>query len=275
MPKVFYLGPEGTFSHILARKRFGVRADLEACPTIEAVVEQTLASEGALGLVPVENSSGGTVYDTVDLLIRNADAIKVREELSLDIRIGLLGHKGSVPNTVYSHFTQLKHHADWLKAKYPKIKLKALGSTALAAGKAATSKGAAALASPGAAEIYGLDVLEVPKTRSEVNVTHFFVIGREAAESGDKQNKTALVAALPNSCGSLHTFLGPFARQKVSLTRIVSRPVPGQPQTYVFFIEIEGGVADEKVRKALDRAGGLAETLTSLGTFPIGRRFSS
>lgn len=83
------------------------------------------------------------------------------------------------------------------------------------------------------------------------------------------------MAALPNVCGSLHQFLGPFARQKVSLTRIVSRPVPGQPQTYVFFVEIEGGPDSITVSRALKRAEALAVTLRSLGTFPVGAHFKS
>ena len=83
------------------------------------------------------------------------------------------------------------------------------------------------------------------------------------------------MAALPNECGSLHRFLGPFAREKVSLTRIVSRPVPGQPQTYVFYVEVEGGPGVPAVGRSLARAGKIARSMTSLGTFPIGKRFSS
>lgn len=276
MPDVFYLGPEGTFSHILARKKFGSRARLHACPAIETVFERVLAGPGSLGLAPVENSSGGTVYDTVDLLIRHAGRIFIREELALDVRIALLGHGGKTITTVFSHFVQIKHHAEWLKARYPGARLRAVSSTAVAAQKAAANPHAAALASPGAAEVYGLKVLEVPSVSQAVNVTHFFTISSSPgnADAGGPK-KTGLVAALPNVCGSLHRFLGPFARQKVSLARIVSRPVPGQPQTYVFFVEIEGSPGDLPVARALLRAGVLAETMTSLGAYPSGRRYKS
>lgn len=276
MPPVFYLGPEGTFSHILARQRFGKKADLISCATIDQIFERTLADESTMGLVPVENSSGGAVYDTIDQLIRQAGRIFLHEELSLDVRIALLGHKDGSVKTVYSHFTQIKHHTDWLKSRYPGVKMREVVSTAVAAQKAATSKQAAALASPGAAEVYGLDLLERPAARHAVNVTHFFTIGatpRPLPESGP--TKTTLVVDLPHDCGSLHGFLGPFARQKVSLSRIVSRPVPGQPQTYVFFIEIEGGLADAPVAKALARAKELSVSLINLGTYPIGRRYKS
>jgi len=273
---VFYLGPEGTFSHILARKRFGARARLSASPTIEAVFDGVLATPGSLGLVPIENSSGGTVYDSADLLIRHAGGVFIREELALDVRIALLGHDKKNITTVFSHFVQIKHHAEWLKARYPQARLRAVASTAVAAQKAAAGRHAAALASPGAAAVYGLKVLETPALRQRVNVTHFFVIGAEPPDhSIPGAVKTGLVAALPNVCGSLHRFLGPFARQQVSLSRIVSRPVPGHPQTYVFFLEIEGGPGEAAVAGALVRARALTETMTSLGTYPSGGRYKS
>lgn len=273
MRRIAYLGPEGTFSDILARQRFGA-ADYLDCGTIEGVFDRILSGEANLGLVPVENSSGGTVYDTVDLLIRHAGHITIREELALDIRIALLGRRGEAVKTVFSHFIQLKHHAAWLKARFPGARLVTVDSTAIAARRAGAKKNAAALASPGAAARYGLEALELPGGAGTVNVTNFFVIARHSAPAG-RPDRTALVAALRNECGSLHRFLGPFAREKVSLTRIVSRPVPGQPQTYVFYVEIEGGQDRPPVGRALARATKIARSLDSLGTFPLGKRFSS
>lgn len=273
---ICYLGPEGTFSHILARQYFRGKSSLVASPTIEGVFDHVLEAEGNMGLVPIENSSGGTVYDTADSLIRSAGRISIREELALDIRIALLGHEGVEPKTVYSHFTQIKHHTPWLKEHYPKAKMKAVTSTALAAQKAVASRTSAALASPGVADIYPLKVLQIPDAGGGANQTHFYVIGREPlAKVPAVKTKTALIAALPNVCGSLHTFLGPFARQKVSLSRIVSRPVPGKPRTYVFLIEIDGGPAEEPVARALDRAAKAAESMTILGTYPARRRYKS
>lgn len=275
MPPIFYLGPEGTFSHILARKRFGARADLIPCASIEGIFDAVRAQPSALGLVPVENSSGGTVYDSIDLLIRHSGHVYVHEELALDVRIALLASEASGIRTIYSHFIQIKHHADWLKARFPQARVRAVSSTAVAAARAASTRHAAALASPGAGPIYGLKVIEQPRSATEVNVTHFYTIGSAPAPSVSHLAKTAFIAALPNVCGSLHSFLGPFARQKVSLARIVSRPVRGKPQTYVFFIEIEGHAADAPVRSALARAGRLAESLVSLGTFSVKGRYKS
>ena len=274
MKSIAYLGPEGTFSAILARQRFGEGPEFLDCSTIEGVFDRVLEGEAGMGLIPVENSSGGTVYDTVDLLIRHAGRVSIREELSLDIRIALLGRAGKAVKTVYSHFIQIKHHSAWLKQHHPAARLVPVSSTAVAAKRAAESRNAAALASPGTASLYGLDVIEIPSGGEPVNVTDFFVISRRPA-AARKNARTALIAALRNECGSLHKFLGPFAREHVSLTRIVSRPVPGQPQTYVFYVEIEGGPDTPGVKRALERAGKIARSLDNLGTFPFGRRFCS
>lgn len=273
MGGIAYLGPEGTFSGILARRRFGAAARLVPCPAIDGVFESVLSGQARLGIVPVENSSGGAVHDTIDLLIRHAGSIFIREEASLDIRIALLGRRGARFRRVFSHFTQLRHHADWLAKNLPAAIPVAVESTTTAAARAAASKGAAALASPGAAKIYGLDILN-PRIGREVNVTHFFVIGKTPA-SPSKSSRTAFAAVLPNRCGSLHAFLGPFAREKVSLTRIISRPVPGRPQTYVFYVEIEGSPGSPRAARALEAARRCSESLVLLGTFEPGRRFRS
>ncbi|MCX7868674.1 MAG: hypothetical protein N2322_01870, partial [Terrimicrobiaceae bacterium] len=213
-----------------------------------------------------------------DVLIRHAGAVQVIEELALDVRIALLSRRAGSLTRVFSHFTQIRHHAEWLRQAHPRARMIAVESTAEAARRAAASPRAGALASPGAAPIYGLAHIEKPPGTGRANVTHFFVVragppGPPPAGTGPW--KTALVAALPNVCGSLHAFLGPFARNRISLSRIVSRPVPGKPRTYVFFLEIEAGEGEETAVRALAEARRLSEQLTSLGTFPKGRHFKS
>jgi prephenate dehydratase len=273
MGGIAYLGPEGTFSGILARQRFGAKAPLVPCPAIDGVFEAVLSGKAEFGIVPVENSSGGTVHDTIDLLIRHAGGVSILEETSLDIRIALLGHRGQPIRRIFSHFTQLRHHADWLLKNHPEARHTAVESTTTAAAQAAKKKDAAALASPGAAKIYGLDILR-PRIGREVNVTHFFVIGKKPTDPA-LAGRAAFAAVLPNRCGSLHAFLGPFAKHQVSLTRIISRPVPGKPQTYVFYVEIEGSPLAPRTARALAAARRQSESLALLGAFRLGRRFRS
>lgn len=276
---VAYLGPEGTFSHLVALRRFPKNPGLP-CATITEVVHAVQSGAAVYGIVPIENSSGGTITETVDLVIEQAGEIFIREELALDVRLALLGKEGAdfkKVKMVYSHVMPLRHHRDWIIANLPSARMIESSSTAEAARKAALSSTSAALAAPGAAVLYGLSILKFPVRPEAVNVTHFFVLGKEPLLEGTpaKRSKTAIVAALPQTSGSLHRFLGPFARAEVNLCRIVSRPVPGQPETYVFYLEIEGDARDFKVQKALAGARKLSVRLELPGSYPLRARYRS
>jgi prephenate dehydratase len=275
---VAYLGPEGTFSHLVALRRYPKKAGLP-CATITEVFHAVRSGKASCGIVPVENSSGGTITETVDLLIELAGHLEISEELALDVRLALLGKKGAsfkALRKLYSHIMPLRHHRDWVRENLPSVSMVESTSTAEAARKAALSAASAALAAPGAAARYGLSVLKFPVRPEAVNVTHFFVIVPAAASASGKasgRRKTAVVAELPQTPGSLHRFLGPFARAGANLCRIVSRPVPGRPETYVFYLEIEGASGDPRVRKALAGARRLSVLLRSLGSYPSRPRY--
>lgn len=282
---VAYLGPEGTFSHLVALRRYPKNPGLP-CATIGEVFHAVRSGDAAFGIVPIENSSGGTITETVDLIIEQAPSIRISEELALDVRLALLGKKGakfSSLKALYSHVMPLRHHRDWILRNLPGVQMIESASTAEAAKKAALSATASALAAPGAAALYGLSILKFPVRPEAVNVTHFFVInstppakvGTKSPVAPKSRRKTAIVAALPQTSGSLHGFLGPFARAGVNLCRIVSRPVPGQPETYVFYLEVEGSADEPKVRKALAGARKLAVRLEIPGSYPTRPRYRS
>jgi chorismate mutase/prephenate dehydratase len=279
---VAFLGPEGTFSHLVALRRFPKRQGFP-CATITEVFHAVRSGQATCGIVPIENSSGGTITETVDLLIEQAGHLVIAEELALDVRLALLGRRGASfasLRELYSHVMPLRHHRDWIRENLPSVRMVESPSTAEAARKAARSKASAALAAPGAALLYGLSVLKFPVRPEAVNVTHFFVIAPVPASGSvsgfpkvSGRCKTAVVAELPQTPGSLHRFLGPFARAGANLRRIVSRPVPGRPETYVFYLEVEGDAGDPAVRRALAGAGKLSVLLRSLGSYPSRPRY--
>ena len=277
---VAYLGPEGTFSHLVALRRYPKNPGLP-CATITEVVHAVRSGAATYGIVPIENSSGGTITETVDLLIEEVGHIFIREELALDVRLALLGKAGAnfrKLKALYSHVMPLRHHRAWIGENLPAARMIESSSTAEAAKKAALSATSAALAAPGAAALYGLSILKFPVRPEAVNVTHFFVLEARALiaeSSSEKRTKTAIVAALPQTSGSLHRFLGPFARAGVNLCRIVSRPVPGQPETYVFYLEVEGAARDPKVKQALAGARKLSVRLEIPGSYATRPRYRS
>jgi prephenate dehydratase len=273
---VAYLGPIGTFSHLVARKRFRSDERLVACPSIGAIFEFLLGDPAALAVVPVENSSGGTIYDTVDLLIENAGTLFVIEEMALDVRIALIGRSGKPVRRVFSHFVQLQHHRDWLREHYPDAEVEAVSSTATAAERAGATPGGAALSAPGAAELYGLDVLARPALGGKVNVTHFLVLARrERPPASAEDARTALAVSFGNECGSLYRFLEPFAKAKVNINRIISRPYPGHTDRAVFFMEVDGAPGAPAYDAVIGKARKRSLEFAEFGSYPWRRRFRS
>ncbi len=266
---IAYLGPEGSFAHHVAIQRFG-NAGLRPFRTIPEVFS-FLAGEGrGRGVVPIENSSGGTIMPTVDGLIDNA--LFVQEELSLDVKLALVGREGTPVKVIYSHFAPLQHCERWLNAHYPGARHVATPSTSGAAQLAAREDGAAAIGPVENADAHGLDVLYYPIESHIPNVTQFFVIGHAGVVS-ETSVKTSLVVALADRPGSLCLFLEPFKNHGVSLKRIQSRPIVGQPNTYKFFVEIEGKEQDEQVKEALKGALAVADSIKSLGSYPVRGRY--
>jgi prephenate dehydratase len=276
MAPVAYLGPIGTFSHLVARRRFGDDGRLVACPSIGAIFDFLLADASALAVVPLENSSGGTIYDTVDLLIENAGSLFAVEEIALDVRIALIGRANQPVKRVFSHFVQLQHHRDWLREHCPDAKPEAVVSTAVAAERAAATKGGAALSAPGAAELYGLDVLAEPDLGGKVNVTHFLVLARrERRPRNPAAARTALAVSFSNECGSLYRFLEPFAKARVNINRIISRPYPGDAERAVFFMEIDGAPGVAAYDAVIERARRRSLTFLHFGSYPWKKRIRS
>jgi prephenate dehydratase len=274
MPTVAFLGPEGTFAHLVAQKRFGEDAKLVPAPTIAGVFESVARNRSSLGIVPIENSSGGAIYETVDRLIDNKNQLKVQESLSLNVRLALLGKDKRNIRVIYSHFAPICHCKAWLHKKFPGVELIEQASTATAIQKAASTPNAAAIGSREAAKRYGLKVLEFPIEQDIKNVTQFFVLGQHHSISNDS-SKTTIVFTLPNHPGSLYDFLTPLKDEGVNLTRILSRPVIGQPEAYVFLADIAGTPGQSNVKSALEKAGRMAATIKNIGSYPVRKTYES
>lgn len=268
------LGPEGSFSHLLTQMRFP-DAKVELMASIGEVFDFIRTHPGTLGIVPIENSSGGFIIDTVDRLVDERCGLYIIEELTLDVKLALLGRKGAEVKTIHSHAMPFFHSDEWLKSNYPNAKRLTEASTAKAAEKAAVMEGAAAIGPRQNAERHSLDILHFPIAGEVPNITQFFLLGPEAGEPGFFNNRTALVVELPDSAGSLCRFLTPISDGAINLKRLESRPIRGQPNKYRFYIEIEGSPAEPHVTAALDQTRSEGAHIRSVGSYPSGRRFES
>ena len=268
------LGPEGSFSHLITAQRFP-QHQLRMIATVSEVFDFLHANPGAYGVVPIENSSGGFIIDTVDRLVDARSPLHILEELTLDVKLALLGHTGHPVEVIYSHPMPFFHCDEWLRSHHPEVKRVPLASTAASAKRAVEEPNAATIGPKQNAAKHGLDILEFPIAGDVPNITQFFLLGHQAPPPSAAHNRTAMVVQLPDRPGSLCAFLLPFSEAGVSLKRIESRPIRGQPNTYHFYIELEGSPAQEATAAALTKVKADGATVRIVGSYCSGRRFES
>jgi len=273
--EVAYLGPEGTYSHLVAEGRYGSSRKMTAMPTITDVCAYVARDPtGRRGIIPIENSSGGAIYETVDILLANRPRIRIREELSLNVQLALLGREGQRITMLYSHFAPLEHCTRWIKRRLPRVEKHVVTSTAKAARMAFLEDHAAALGNKRLAKLYNLKVLEYPVEADCPNITLFLAIGgRDRMIRG--ATKSTLAVKLPNEPGALCTFLDAFRCEGVNLSRIISRPIRGCPREYAFLVDIDGSVMLPQAKRALKAARCTSVEIRVVGSYPVGREYRS
>lgn len=274
LTEVAYLGPVGTYSHLVAEKRYGPKCKLVPFPSILQVCSFVSKKHSRRGIIPIENSSGGTIYETVDILMANEPRIYIAEELSLDVKLALLGRKNEKIEILYSHFAPLEHCSHWLHQHLPHVQKRVVSSTAMAARHASDETGSAAIGNRRLASLNGLNVLKYPIATEVPNITMFLSIaGQKVALPGKK--KTTIMAKLPNSPGSLCSFLETFKNENVNLSRILSRPIRGCPREYAFMVDIHGGNGEPNVDRAITAARKVCVHLKIIGSYPTRRPYRS
>lgn len=264
---VAYLGPQGTFTHQACRKQFGLSARYQPARTIPEVFDAVEKGKTPYGVIPVENTTEGVVNHTLDMFLRSD--LKIVAEVLLRVSHNLLSLSGKTEDVrrIYSHPQPLGQCRGWLEQHFPDVPVLDATSTAQAAKLAAEDPEAAAVASELAADLYGLRTVEARIEDNPDNFTRFLVVGREIPERGTA-NKTSILFAVRDAVGALYRMLQPFYECEVNLTKIESRPSKERAWQYVFFVDMEGHVDDERVQMALARLEPQCHFLKVLGSYP-------
>ena len=269
--KVAYLGPEGTFSHAAARSFFGLAASYIEATTFEGVFDAVARRQAQYGIVPIENSSEGSVPHAIDALVGND--LLIRAEFELEVSQCLLTRAAglTVIERVYSHPQPLGQCRMWLAKHLSGAQLVQTSSTAAAVREAAADPRSAAIASELAAELYGVRVLrEKIQDRAE-NFTRFIVVSHEeAARTGN--DKTSVAFSVSDGRGALLRVLALFDEEEINLSRIESRPSREKPWDYVFLAELDGHKDDANVARAMERLKAKCLMIKHLGSYPRARR---
>jgi len=249
--------------------RLAPNADLVSCHAFDDVFD-TVASGGAdYGVVPVENSIGGSIHRNYDLLVQHD--LSIVAEIELQIVHQLLARPGVSLGSirrVFSHPQALAQCERFLR-KLDRVEIVATYNTAGSAKLIADGRldDTAAIASARAGRLFGLSSLAEGIQDFDNNVTRFVVVGRVPLTDA-APDKTAIVFSVPNQPGMLFTALSAFALRGIDLTKLESRPIPGKPWEYLFYADVGAGTADDACAQALQQLGQCAQSIRVLGSFP-------
>jgi chorismate mutase/prephenate dehydratase len=268
--KVAYFGAEATYSHLAAKEKFGSSSELQPTASIPDVFQEVARDRVSFGVVPIENSTEGVVAHTLDCLVESD--LQICAEIFLDIHHHLLSlsGRGEAVRRIVSHPQALAQCRAWLGVNFPHIAVEEVASTAHAALAASKDGGVAAVSSALAREVYGLASVASNIEDRAVNITRFLVIGKLATQPG-RRDKTSLVFSVLDRPGVLYQMLQPFAKRRINLCKIESRPIKNKPWEYLFFLDLLGHREQPAVKRAI---AGLAKNcvfMKILGSYPSGK----
>jgi chorismate mutase/prephenate dehydratase len=264
--RVAYLGPPATHTHLACLKCFGNSVHTIPKDSLQEVFETVEKGEANCGVVPVENSTEGSVNRTLDLFIESE--VKICGEIMIQVSHDLLSQNGrrEAIHKVFSHPQALEQCRNWLRKNLPHIDMVETSSTAKAAQIAAEDPESAAIANSLAAHFYRLKIIASQIEDYQHNYTRFGVLGHQMGERTGN-DKTSILFSIPHIPGSLHGVLKLFSDQSINLTKIESRPMKHKPWEYIFFLDFEGHVMDAHVHEALTRLNGEVPFFKLLGSY--------
>src|SRR5712692_2087193 len=264
---IAYQGEVGAFSEAAAR-RVHMDADLVACRSFEEVFEAVDAGPAHYGVLPIENSIGGSIHRNYDLLLEHT--LPIVAEVELPVAHQLLALAGATLaglRRVYSHPQALAQCERFLRT-LAGVEIVASYDTAGSA-KLVAAEGkldAAAIASARAGEVFGLTPLADGIQDFDDNITRFIVIGRRPLDKR-AADKTTVAFTVPNTPGSLFKALSVFALRDVDLTKLESRPIPGRPWEYLFYVDLAMARDELRCGRALAHLAEFAPMLRVLGSY--------
>lgn len=276
--RIGYLGPEGSYSHVAAMEHFGSSVEFDNLRAIEGVFVEVAREHVDYGLVPIENSTGGGVSETMDAFTRHHHLLNVYAEVQLGVSRCLLANcEAAEVRRIHASPDGYSQARTWLATQYPQAAIvpQASSTEAIRIAKEETAvnpaAGVAAVGSALAGEIHGLHVLFQHIEDRPNEITRFLVLSRQRSKpSGD--DKTSMMFTTPDRPGALVDMLSVFHHAGVNLTHIDKRPSGRVNWEYAFFIDAVGHRDDERFANVIEEARGHCKELTVLGSYPRSRR---
>jgi prephenate dehydratase len=268
--RIGYLGPQGTFSEEAALL-YDSQAELVPFFTISLVANAVARRQVEEGVVPIENSIGGSVPETLDLLIQQP-RLSIHREVLLPIRLYLLVRPGTEKeniHTVFSHPQPLSQSQRFLSRYFPDARLMAAPSTAAAVEQMMSdAQGAAAIGTRRAARMHHAKILARRIQDYRVNVTRFVVLAKaDHAATGDDRTSLCFSFA-EDRPGQLAAVLQELASREINLIKIESRPLKKTPGRYYFLVDLEGHRQDTQIARSLTYIKSMTILFRIFGSYP-------
>ena len=268
--RIGYLGPPGSFSHLAAVRHFGRSVEFTEFENIEPVFSAVEHGHCDYGLVPYENSTGGSITDTLDAF--HDHAVRVYAEAQIEINHCLLS------NATHENITRIVSRPQvfgqcnqWLNRHFPQAEQVSVASTSLAVQSIADAPDAAAIGSELAGTLYGVNQLYDCINDKPNNVTRFLVIAlQDTLPSGN--DKTTISFVTSHEPGALVDVLAVFRDAGINLSHIDKRPSGHENWQYMFYIDADAHLEDEAMANAIEQAAALCRDFRVLGSYPRAER---
>lgn len=265
---VSYLGPKGTFSEQAVFKFFGHFVNQFPYSSFDDVFRSVELDQSDVGIVPIENSTEGTVNRSSDLLLNTS--LNIIGESIIPVRHCLMAKHGSMDNikSIHAHPQALSQCINWKNKYYPNLPIISSSSNAEAAKTASEDASVAAIAGEIAAHSWNLKIIESGIQDDVNNRTRFISIGKvKTLPTG--RDKTSLILSVPNRAGAVYKMLFPLVKNNVSMTKFESRPARHSGKwEYYFYVDVKGHFMDENVSKTLNELENNVDFFKLLGSYP-------
>jgi chorismate mutase/prephenate dehydratase len=273
---VAFQGEKGAYSEIAAESYFGKSIKTVPSYSFEEVFIKVRRGIAERGVIPIENTLYGSVFENYDLLLKYD--VSVIAELNLQINHYLISSERyslSKLKKIYSHPQAIGQCSKFLNGLKVEIvpSYDTAGSALLSMRN--VDEPTAAVTSYRAAKIYNMKILKRNIQNNKVNYTRFLVISKKKSDKEPEHPKSTLSFDLKSIPGALHKALGVFANAEIDLSMIESRPIPHKPFQYTFYIDITGSLNDKKIKTALKKLSELTVTIRRIGTYEKGKTYKS
>jgi len=269
---ISYLGPEASNTHAAAMRKFGASVEYHAMPTIADLFTAVEKGESDYAVIPIENSTEGSVREALDCFVESD--LKIVAQIYLEITHALISASPIEQiERVCSKDQALAQCRHWLQRHVPHAQLVDAPSTSRAVQIAKETPGTAAIASELAVQYYGVPVLAHGIQDKADNTTRFFVVGkRPSGPVGNGRDVSSFLISLGDEAaahsGALLKMLMPLAERGINLSKIESRPSKKRPWDYYFFIDVTGHYDDPAMKQALVELKQFCPMVKWLGSYP-------